>query len=81
MAEAPRAGGVAVRILQIHTSYRNGGGEDRVVENERQLLLDAGHEVHAHRALNSSTAVGRVHPAVTGAVEPRRGQARRGRDR
>jgi glycosyltransferase involved in cell wall biosynthesis len=30
------------RVLQVHTRYREAGGEDRVVEAERQLLEDAG---------------------------------------
>lgn len=30
------------RVLQVHTRYRQPGGEDRVVEAERRLLEDAG---------------------------------------
>ncbi|MEP7081433.1 MAG: glycosyltransferase [Chloroflexota bacterium] len=30
------------RVLQVHTRYRQGGGEDQVVEAERQLLEAAG---------------------------------------
>lgn len=30
------------RVVQIHTLYRQPGGEDRVVEDERRLLEDAG---------------------------------------
>jgi len=33
------------RILQIHTRYRQGGGEDVVVDAERQLLEAAGASV------------------------------------
>jgi glycosyltransferase involved in cell wall biosynthesis len=33
------------RVLQIHTRYRQSGGEDLVVEAERQLLEEAGVEV------------------------------------
>ena len=33
------------RVLQVHTRYRQPGGEDQVVEAERQLLEDAGLEV------------------------------------
>ena len=34
-----------MRVLQIHTRYRQAGGEDTVVRAEAQLLEDAGHEV------------------------------------
>ena len=34
-----------MRILQVHTRYRQPGGEDAVIETERQLLKDAGHVV------------------------------------
>lgn len=33
------------RVMQVHTRYRQAGGEDRVVEAERRLLEDAGVEV------------------------------------
>lgn len=34
-----------MRILQVHTRYRERGGEDAVVEGERDLLRMAGHDV------------------------------------
>jgi glycosyltransferase involved in cell wall biosynthesis len=34
------------RVLQVHTRYRQAGGEDTVVEAERQLLEAAGISVH-----------------------------------
>jgi glycosyltransferase involved in cell wall biosynthesis len=34
-----------MRILQLHTRYRQAGGEDRVVAAEAALLRSAGHEV------------------------------------
>jgi glycosyltransferase involved in cell wall biosynthesis len=34
-----------VRILHVHTRYRQPGGEDTVVAAERRLLANAGHEV------------------------------------
>jgi hypothetical protein len=34
------------RVLQVHTRYRQAGGEDRAVEAERVLLDAAGLEVH-----------------------------------
>lgn len=41
-----------MRILQLHTRYRQPGGEDRAAETEAQLLRGAGHEVRRHRASN-----------------------------
>ena len=43
-----------MRILQVHTSYRQSGGEDTVVEAEAELLRSAGHAVHRHEASNPS---------------------------
>jgi len=37
-----------MRVLQLHTRYRQAGGEDMVVAAERAALEGAGHEVHAH---------------------------------
>jgi glycosyltransferase involved in cell wall biosynthesis len=34
-----------LRVLQVHTRYRQPGGEDTVVASERRLLETAGHEV------------------------------------
>lgn len=34
-----------MKVLQIHTEYREAGGEDAVVAAEAELLRDAGHEV------------------------------------
>lgn len=41
-----------MRVLQVHTAYRQPGGEDRVVETEARQLRDAGHEVITHLAAN-----------------------------
>jgi len=41
-----------VRILQLHTRYRDSGGEDRVVAAEAELLRSAGHEVEQVMADN-----------------------------
>jgi glycosyltransferase involved in cell wall biosynthesis len=41
-----------MRILQLHTRYRQRGGEDRVVETEAALLRGAGHEVLTYGAAN-----------------------------
>jgi glycosyltransferase involved in cell wall biosynthesis len=43
------------RILQIHTRYRESGGEDAVADAERRLLEDAGHEVIGVRRDNSAS--------------------------
>jgi glycosyltransferase involved in cell wall biosynthesis len=46
-----------MRVLQIHTSYREPGGEDSVVRAERALLRAAGHEVVEYHAVNPTRAV------------------------
>ncbi len=43
-----------MRILQLHTRYRQRGGEDAVVETEAELLRASGHEVITHLAENPS---------------------------
>jgi glycosyltransferase involved in cell wall biosynthesis len=47
-----------MRILQIHTRYRQAGGEDGVADAEVDLLREAGHEVVAVRRRNSDSAAG-----------------------
>ncbi len=47
-----------MRILQVHTRYRQRGGEDVVVEAEAELLRQAGHEVRQVVAHNSHRPVG-----------------------
>ncbi len=41
-----------MRILQIHNSYREAGGEDAVVAAEAEVLRRAGHEVVQHQVEN-----------------------------
>jgi glycosyltransferase involved in cell wall biosynthesis len=41
-----------VRIFQVHTRYRQSGGEDIVVATEARLLRDAGHTVITHLETN-----------------------------
>jgi glycosyltransferase involved in cell wall biosynthesis len=41
-----------LRVLQVHTRYREQGGEDAVVRAEGELLTTAGHEVVTHVARN-----------------------------
>jgi glycosyltransferase involved in cell wall biosynthesis len=45
MARGVRRSERVVRILQVHTRYRQAGGEDSVVEAERSLLSGAGLDV------------------------------------
>jgi len=46
-----------VKILHVHTAYRQSGGEDRVVASERELLGTGGHEVMPFDARNSPRAL------------------------
>ncbi len=41
-----------MRVLQLHTTYRQAGGEDEVVAAEAALLTDHGHEVVRHWRTN-----------------------------
>jgi glycosyltransferase involved in cell wall biosynthesis len=43
-----------LRVLQIHTYYRQSGGEDHVVHTDEALLRQAGHDVHTYRLGNPS---------------------------
>lgn len=45
-----------LKILQVHTAYRQPGGEDSVVDSEATVLRAAGHEVIEWRAANSRSA-------------------------
>ena len=46
-----------MKVLQIHTLYRQPGGEDVVAAHEAAALTDAGHEVITHTAHNPTTPV------------------------
>jgi hypothetical protein len=46
-----------LRVLQVHTHYREEGGEDSVVRAEAELLRSAGHDVVVHQARNPSGAL------------------------
>ena len=46
-----------MKVLQVHTHYREQGGEDTVVRAEGELLTAAGHEVVVHVARNPAGAV------------------------
>ena len=41
-----------MRVWQLHTRYRQRGGEDTAVDNERNLLEAAGHDVRLHTEEN-----------------------------
>jgi len=45
-----------LRVLQLHTRYRQAGGEDAVVATEAELLRDAGHDVAQHLTHNPEGA-------------------------
>jgi glycosyltransferase involved in cell wall biosynthesis len=61
-----------VKILQIHTRYRQRGGEDAVVENERRILSAAGHEVDVWSPMNPESAVGGAKSLVMAPWNPAR---------
>lgn len=44
-----------MKVLLIHNEYRQHGGEEVVVEQERQLLQQAGHQVVHYRRSNQET--------------------------
>ncbi len=67
-----------MKILQIHTQYRQPGGEDTVASNEAELLRDAGHSVIEHREQNPPGPVAAAGDMVRGAWNP--AAARRVRD-
>jgi glycosyltransferase involved in cell wall biosynthesis len=56
-----------MRILQLHTRYRHPGGEDAVVRAEREVLEQAGHEVHEHIEENPASPV-RAAVALAGSL-------------
>lgn len=47
-----------MRILQVHNTYRQGGGEDSVARSEAALLRTAGHEVIEYQAMNPPGRLG-----------------------
>lgn len=49
-----------MRVLQLHTGYRESGGEDAVVRADRTALESAGHEVRTHLGQNPPGAAGAV---------------------
>jgi glycosyltransferase involved in cell wall biosynthesis len=55
-----------VRVLQIHNAYRQSGGEDQVVEDERRLLVANGH--HVRQLLASNDRIRRPFDAAIAAL-------------
>jgi glycosyltransferase involved in cell wall biosynthesis len=49
--------GCGVKILQLHTRYRQPGGEDAVVRAEADLLRSAGHTVFTYEVRNPESRV------------------------
>ena len=49
-----------VKILQVHNYYKQSGGEDVVVENEKELLESRGHEVLLFSAQNKDISTNRI---------------------
>ncbi len=46
-----------MRVLQIHNRYRQGGGEDQVVNAEAKLLASTGYEIAQLQVANPDTAL------------------------
>lgn len=42
-----------MRVLQLHSHYQQRGGEDAVVDAERDLLASRGHDVRVHHSTNA----------------------------
>ena len=57
------------RVLQVHTRYREAGGEDRVLQDELHLLRSAGIDVEQlifdNAAIDESTALGSARAAAS----------------
>jgi glycosyltransferase involved in cell wall biosynthesis len=64
-----------VRVLQLHTPYRQPGGEDAVVRAEAEVLRRAGHEVVQYQVQNPPGATGAIGSLVLSPWNPR--QARK----
>lgn len=64
-----------IRVLIVHNTYQQQGGEDRVVEEEIKLLQIHGHEVRIFSRDNKSIAANRVIPLFINALWSREGAA------
>ena len=64
-----------MRVLQLHTPYRQPGGEDAVVRAEAEVLRRSGHEVVQYQVQNPPGAAGAIGSLVLSPWNPL--QARR----
>jgi glycosyltransferase involved in cell wall biosynthesis len=60
-----------MRVLQLHTRYRQPGGEDAVVRAEAELLRRSGHEVVQYQVQNPPGAAGAIGSLVLSPWNPR----------
>lgn len=67
-----------MKILQIHTQYRQPGGEDSVASNEAELLRNAGYSVIEHREQNPAGSIAAAGDIIKSPWNP--AAARRVRD-
>ncbi|MBT8247059.1 MAG: glycosyltransferase [Acidimicrobiia bacterium] len=63
-----------MKVLQIHTQYRQPGGEDSVASNEAELLRSAGHEVIEHREQNPADPLAAASDMIRGPWNPAAGR-------
>lgn len=63
-----------MKLLLLHNSYQQAGGEDKVVAMEAEMLRSAGHEVHLELVSNDSIAgfAGKVRTLLAAPHDPRR---------
>lgn len=54
-----------MKILLVHNSYRQAGGEDVIFEDERRLLQEAGHRVVAYRRSNCEIEASSILERIT----------------
>lgn len=59
-----------MKILQLHTHYRQAGGEDVVVATEAELLREAGHEVRSLATANPDAGAQAVRRLVAAPWNP-----------
>ena len=59
-----------MKVLQVHNSYRERGGEDAVVAAEAELLRQGGHTVHQLLEQNPATALGSAGRLAVAAGNP-----------
>jgi glycosyltransferase involved in cell wall biosynthesis len=59
-----------VRVLQLHTPYRQPGGEDAVVRAEAEVLRRSGHEVVQYQVQNPPGAAGAIGSLVLSPWNP-----------